>query len=163
MTGLVILAAILFFGILTMWVPARWTLSEFEIALCALAAFSIVKRFLAKRPLSIHPVAIALALAAAWGILQIASHHTVYEVKTRDAVLGWIVNLTAFSLALEYAGNIVRRERFLRVILIFAFLIAIFAIFTGLTSPPGFVFWKFDIGTGVPVLGPFPYRNQYAA
>jgi O-antigen ligase len=163
MTGLVILAEILFFGILTMWVPARWALTVFEVALFALAAFSMIKRFVAKRPIGVHPVAIALTLAAAWGVLQIVTHHTVYELKTREAVLGWIVNLTAFSLALEYSGNIERRERFLRVILIFAFLIAIVAIFTTLTSPPGFVFWKFDIGTGVPVLGPFPYRNQYAA
>src|SRR5579863_5860044 len=39
-----LLAAILAFGILTLWVPARWALSVFQIALFALAAVRIVRR-----------------------------------------------------------------------------------------------------------------------
>jgi O-antigen ligase len=99
----------------------------------------------------------------AWGAIQIAAHRTVYELKTWEAMLGWMVNLAAFSLALEYCGDVERRERFLRVILIFAFALAVVASFTVLTSPHGVVFWKFDLGTGAPTLGPFVYRNQYAA
>jgi O-antigen ligase len=163
MTELVILSAILFLGILTMWVPARWALTIFELALFTLASVSIVRRIVKKQSMRIHPVGAALAMAAAWGVIQIATHNTVYELKTWEAALGWMVNLTAFSLALEAARTIERRERILRVVLIFAFALSIVAIFSGLTSPPGVVFWKFDIGTGHPVLGPFVYRNQYAA
>jgi len=163
MTGLVILATVLFFGILTMWIPARWALSAFEIALIALAVTSIARRLVRGESIGVHPVGALIAVAAFWGVIQVAAHRTVYELKTWEAVLGWTINLIAFSLAMEYCANVWRRERFLRVILIFALALAITATFTGLTSPPGVVFWKFDLGTALATLGPFVYRNQYAA
>jgi len=178
-----ILAAILCFGILTMWVPARWALSVFEVSLFALAAVAIVRRvFVQNRdrkgaaatsdehpssPSSrIPPVAVLLAVTAAWGVIQIVAHRSVYELKTWESVLGWAVNLVAFSLAFDYTHGSARLqhgERFLRLILMFAFALSIVAIFTELTSPPGVVFWKFDLATGAQTLGPFVYRNQYAA
>jgi O-antigen ligase len=195
-----ILAAILCFGILTMWVSARWALSAFEVSLFALASVLIVRRvFVPKKgtdhsvptcqlvqtskgpivdravcPLfqqgtpstRIPAVALLLAAAAAWGVVQVLSHRSVYELKTWESVLGWTVNLVAFSLAFEYTHGDARlqhRERFLRLILMFAFALSIVAIFTELTSPPGVVFWKFDLSTGAQTLGPFVYRNQYAA
>jgi O-antigen ligase len=159
----VILAVILLFGILSMWAPARWVLSVVEVALFALAGSSILRRVFRGRSIAVHPVGLLLGMTVVWGAIQIAAHRTVYELKTWEAMLGWTVNLAAFSLALEYCGDIERRERFLRVILIFAFALGIIATFTVLTSPPGVVFWKFDVGTGTPTLGPFVYRNQYAA
>jgi O-antigen ligase len=158
-----ILAAILFLGILTMWVPARWALSVFEVSMLVLASVAIVRGIVRKQPMGVPIVGLLLATAAAWGVIQILTHRSVYELETWEATLGWLVNLAAFSLALCFSGSIVRRERFLRAILIFAFLLSIVATFTGLTSTPGVVFWKFDIATGHPTLGPFVYRNQYAA
>jgi O-antigen ligase len=151
-----ILAAILIFGILTMWVPAKWALSAFQVALFALAMVTLFRRRVSR-----HPVGLLLACAALWGVFQIATHGTIDEWKTWDAVLNWTTSFAAFSLALELGA--VRRERFLRVLLIFAVLLSIIASFTALTSPPGRVFWIFDTGTNLPTLGPFVYRNQYAA
>ncbi len=151
-----ILAAILIFGILTLWVPARWALSAFQMATFALA---IVMLF--RRRIRVHPVSVLLLCAALWGILQIAAHRSIDEWKTWDAVLNWTTNLAAFSLALELGT--VERERFLRILLIFTVALSIVASFTALTSPPGHVFWTFDAGSNVPTLGPFVYRNQYAA
>jgi len=51
-----ILAAILIFGILTMWVPARWALSAFEVSLFALAAVAIVRRAFAPKKGTDHSV-----------------------------------------------------------------------------------------------------------
>lgn len=154
-----ILTAILLFGILTLWVPARWALSGFQAALFALAVFTIARR----RGIGFHPVGLLLTAAAGWGLLQIATHRTVYAARTWDAALTWITCLVAFSLAAENASNPLRRERFLRAILIFAFVLSVIATFTVLTSPDGKVFWWFDTGSGHPTLGPFVYRNQYAA
>ncbi len=151
-----ILAAVLIFGILTLWSPARWTLSAFQVALLALMTVQLFRR-----RLSWHPVRLLLACAVLWGVFQIAAHRTVDEWKTWDAVLNWTTNLAAFSLALELAT--VQRERFLRVLLIFAVILSIAASFTALASPPGRIFWTFDAGTNLPTLGPFVYRNQYAA
>ncbi len=156
---LVILAAILLFGILTLWVPARWALSSFQVALFTLAAFTIARR----RGIGLHPTASLLAAAAAWGILQVATHQTVYAARTWGAALNWTTNLVSFSLMLCYASSSVRRERFLRAVLVFGFLLSVIATFTALTSPAGKVFWWFDVGSDHPTLGPFVYRNQYAA
>jgi O-antigen ligase len=150
-----ILAAVLIFGILTLWAP-RWALSAFEVMLFAYAIFVLFRRRVVW-----HPVALLLAAAAAWGILQIAAHRTIYEWRTWDAVLDWTTNFAAFLLALQITS--VEREKFLRVLLIFAALLSILASFTALTSPPGKMFWSLDVATTLPTLGPFVYRNQYAA
>jgi O-antigen ligase len=146
-----------------MWVPARWALSVFEVSMLVLATVAIVRGIVRKQPMGVPVAGLLLATAAGWGVIQILAQRSVYELKTWESTLGWVVNLAAFSLAICFSGSIERRERFLRAILIFTFLLSIVATFTGLTSPPGFVFWKFDIATGHPTLGPFVYRNQYAA
>jgi O-antigen ligase len=151
-----ILAAILIFGILTMWAPARWALSAFQVALFGMAMVTLFRR-----RLRLHPIALLLALAPLWGIFQIVTHRTVYEWKTWDAVLNWATCVAAFSLACELGSA--QRERFLRIMLMFAVALSVVASFTLLTSPPGHVFWAFDVGTNLPTLGPFVYRNQYAA
>lgn len=151
-----ILAAILMFGILTLWAPARWALSAFQVGLFAAGIVTALRR-----RVNVHPVACLLAGAALWGIFQIAAHRTIYEWKTWGAVLDWTANLTAFSLAC--ALGTLQREKFLRAMLIFAVALSIIASFTALTSPPGRIFWVFDTGNRLPTLGPFVYRNQYAA
>ena len=153
------LAAILGFGILTMWVPARWALSFFQIALFTLAAVRIVQR----RALTLPFAGWMIAGAAAWGALQVAAGWSVDHVTTLDAALSWVTNLAAFLLAADLYRNRDRRERFLRSALIFAGILAVVAIFTFLTSPAGKVFWIFDSGSESRTLGPFVYQNQYAA
>ncbi len=146
-----------------MWIPARWALTAFEVALFGLAAWAIARRLRDGRAIGVHPVAVLLGIAAAWGVVQIVAHRAVYQPKTWEAVLGWMVNACAFSLALDETRSVERRERFLRAVLIFAIVLSVVSAFTVLTSPAGFVFWKFDVNTGHPTLGPFVYRNQWAA
>ena len=55
------------------------------------------------------------------------------------------------------------RERFLNAALWFTLALAVVAVFTLLTSPPGRAFWIFETGSGEPTYGPFVYRNQYAS
>lgn len=153
------LAAILCFGILTLWVPARWALSSFQVALFALA----VVRILQRRSVRLHFVGCLLGLAIAWGGLQVAAQWSVDRLSTLEAILNWTANLAAFALAADLYGNAEERERFLRCALIFTAFLAVISIFTFLTSPPGKVFWLFDTASDSPTLGPFVYKNQYAA
>jgi O-antigen ligase len=153
------LAAILGFGILTMWVPARWALSFFQVALFTLAAVRIVKR----RSLALPFPGWMIAVTAAWGVLQVAAGWSVDRSTTLDAALNWLANLAAFLLAADLYSNRHRREHFLRSALIFASVLAVVSIFTFLTSPVGKVFWIFDCGSASRTLGPFVYQNQYAA
>jgi len=153
------LAAILAFGILTMWVPARWALSVFQVSLFALAAVRIVQR----RSLTLPFAGWMIASAALWGALQVAAGWSVDRLTTLDSVLNWVTNLAAFMLAADLYRNTDRRERFLRAALIFTSILAVISIFTFLTSPAGKVFWIFDSGSESRTLGPFVYHNQYAA
>ena len=104
-------------------------------------------------------MAILLALAAAWGLLQIATHRTIYEWRTWEAVVGWAANLAAFFVALRRG-----RAGFLQAMLFFAFGLSIVATLTAFSSPLDKVFWIFDAAMDPhATLGPFVYRNQYAA
>jgi len=153
------LAAILCFGILTLWVPARWALSVFQVALFALAAAKIIQR----RFVGLHFIGCLLVAAAAWGGLQVAAQWSVDRVTTLEATLNWVANLTAFALAADLYRNAAERERFLRSALIFTGILAVVSIFTFLTSPVGKAFWVFETGSESRTLGPFVYKNQYAA
>ena len=154
-----LLAAILFLGILTMWVPARWALSTFQLAVFAWAALRIIRR----KTITLHPVAILLGAAVAWGLLQVSAGWTVDRFKTLNEVLNWTVNLAVFGLALELSADRQRRDRFLTAVLWFGTALAAISMLTVFSSPAGVVFWIFSAGSDRPTLGPFVYYNQYAA
>ncbi len=177
------LAAILIFGILTLWVPGRWALSAFQVAICALAIVRIGRGILPRRlhprmdqgqgpdqginqgtlrALS-HPVAVLLAAAALWGIVQAAAGWSVQALNTQQAALDSLVDVAVFALALEETSRPDARERFLRTFLWFAAALAVLASFTALTSRPGFAFWIIPLEQNVLTYGPFVYHSQYAA
>lgn len=157
------LAAILFLGILSMWVPSRWALSAFQLAVFALAAWQIVRRIRDGNTLAIHPTAALLGAAAVWGLLQASAGWTVDRFKTLSEVLDWTTNLAVFALAFELSADSRRRERFLNAVLWFGTALAAVSMLTVFSSPPGMVFWRFHAGSDARTLGPFVYYNQYAA
>ncbi|MBZ5632890.1 MAG: O-antigen ligase family protein [Acidobacteriia bacterium] len=157
--SLMLLAAILFLGILTMWVPARWGLSAFQIAVFALAAVRIVQR----KHVAVHPTIVLLGVAVVWGLLQALAGWTVDRFKTLNEVLNWTTYLAVFTLALDLGRDRRRRERFLNAVLWFETALAAISMLTVFSSPPGIVFWIFHAGSDQRTLGPFVYYNQYAA
>jgi O-antigen ligase len=127
------------FGLLAMRVESRWALTGFELALFALAVAMIVQRRFTIRP---HPIALLLAAAAVWGVLQVALGISVDPHRTLEASLGWTVNCAAFSLAL-----VLTNRRFLTLQLLFALVLSAGAVIGLLT---------------ISELGPFVYKNQFA-
>ena len=140
-----IFAAVLWGGILAMRVGPRWALTAFEVALFTLGAAAIVRQRFALR---FHPIGLILAATALWGLVQVWAGITVDAQRTLESSLGWAANCTAFCLALRLAGERTVRQKFLTANLIFSFLVAI-----------GAVIAFFTVGS----LGPFVYRNQFAA
>jgi O-antigen ligase len=126
-------------------VEGRWALTAFQLALLALAATLIVRRRFSIHP---HPVALLLAAAALWGVFQIALGSSVDPHRTLEAALGWIVNCAAFSIALAVTGESLDRKRFLTAQLVFALALSVAAVIGLLT---------------ISELGPFVYKNQFAA
>jgi O-antigen ligase len=157
-----LLATILFGGILTMWIPDRWALSCFQLALFAMAVLGLVRAIRVQRPLEFPSTGVLLAAAAAWGVVQVFAATTVYQLRTLESALDWLTSLTAFSLAYGLGQRPEQRRRFLNSTLLFAAALGIVSIFTVLTSPVGRVFWLFDV-SDARTLGPFVYKNQYAA
>jgi O-antigen ligase len=140
-----IFAALLWAGILTMRVESRWALTAFDTALFTLAAVAIARRRLA---VSLHPIGVLLAAVALWGVMQAATGITIDVQKTLESSVHWAANCAAFCLALWLVRDRTMRRRFLTAHMIFALLVAV-----------GAVIWLFTQGA----LGPFIYRNQFAA
>jgi O-antigen ligase len=140
-----IFAAVLWAGLLTMRAGSRWALTAFDTALFTLAAVSIARQRFALR---IHPIGAILGVIALWGLLQVAIGITVDVQRTLESSLHWIANAASFSIGLWLAQNRAARQKFLTAQLIFSLLIAIAAVIA-----------LFTIGS----LGPFVYRNQFAA
>jgi O-Antigen ligase len=159
----ILFTSILFFGILTMWVPARWALSAFQIAVWALAAVRIVRRMGQRKSLSIRPTAVLLGAAVVWGLIQVSAGWTVDRFKTLNEVLNWTTYLAVFAVALELSRDQRRREQFLSAVLWFGTALAAISMLTVFSSLPGIVFWRFHAGSDLRTLGPFVYYNQYAA
>ena len=154
-----LLAVILFLGVLSMWAPARWVLSAFQLGVFALAGLRIIQR----KTLRVHPGATLLAAAVAWGLLQASAGWTVDRFKTLNEVVNWTTYLAVFALGLELSQDERRRERFLSAVLWFGTALAAVSMLTVFSSPPGIVFWIFHAGSDRRTLGPFVYYNQYAA
>jgi O-antigen ligase len=110
-----------------------------------------------------HPLNLLLGAATLWALVQLAFGWTVDPARTVSAALDWCANAAAFWVAYSLFGDSARRERFLQAVLLFGLLIAVCGAITALAAPAGLVFGRFDTGTGLPTLGPFAYRNQFAA
>ncbi len=128
-----------------MRVEPRWALTAFETALFTLAAVAIIRqRFV----LRIHPIGALLAAVAMWGLVQVAAGISVDAERTLHSSLDWATDCAAFCIALRFTADRNVRQRFLTAQLIFSLLVAI-----------GAVIAFFIVGS----LGPFVYRNQFAA
>jgi hypothetical protein len=142
-----------------MWVPGRWALSAFQIAIFAAASVQAVK----DKRLTVHPTLILLAAAVVWGLIQAFAGWSVDRFKTLNEVLNWTTNLAVFALGLKLSRDGRQRDRFLNAALWFGTALATISMLTVFSSPPGIVFWLFHAGSDRRTLGPFVYYNQYAA
>jgi O-antigen ligase len=155
-----LLAAILFFGILTLWVPGYWAVAVFEVGIFGLAGAAIF-RALRRPPRFAYPLA-PLLFAVFWGLFQWWTGRTVSPFETRIALARW-VTLAAVFIAGWVLFQDERVHRWFRsAMLWFGFLVAILAMLQNFTAG-GKVFWVFPTGYTDWVMGPFVYHNQYAA
>lgn len=153
---------ILIAGLLTMWVRPLWALALFQVGIFLLGAICLVGRLLSSQSFRKSILFIPLGVTAGWPLLQLTLHRSAYAWETQAATLRWSTMLVVFALALQLFEDPEVRSWFRRMLVIFGCLLAVTSTLQ-LFSAPGRVFWIFPTEYTEFVLGPFVYRNQYAA
>jgi O-antigen ligase len=155
------LVSLLFFGVLALWVRERWAVSLFQAGTYLLGM--ACAWWWVRGRLQLHRCYLCLPFigAVVWGLLQLAIGSTVYRFDTWNAILFWASASVLVFVAAQMLGGAEDRHRFLRVLLYFGFAVSVLATTQYFTSK-GNIFWLFP--SGYPdALGPFVYRNNYAA
>ena len=157
-----LLCVLLSYAIMTIWIDARWAWSLTQCAVFAAIGVWAARQL--RRPSPVHASLWLAPLAAAplWGLVQLALGRTIYRRETWNATLNWAAWLGFFFLALQLFERPAARQWFLRFALYFGFALSVLSTVQMFTSG-GKIFWLFPTGYSDYVLGPFVYRNQYAA
>ena len=154
-----LLAAVLFFGILTLWVPGYWPIAVFQAGMFGLAVGALIQ-WRRTPPRFVYPLA-PLMFAVFWGLFQWAAGRTVSPFETRIALARWAALLAVFvSGWLLFQDQRVHRW-FRSAMLWFGFLVAVEATLQTFTAG-GKIFWLFE-AEYPGLMGPILYRNHYAA
>ncbi len=157
---LVALAAAFFFAILTLWVPAFWPVTVFQVSVFALAGVAAY-RWRHRPPRFSWPLA-PLCFAVALGLFQRITGRTVYAFETENATVRWFTFLAVFLTGLFLFRESAARRWFRSAMLWFSFAVAVLALLQTFSSQ-GRVFWIFPTGYRDYVMGPIVYHNHYAA
>ena len=153
----IVLAALFAFAILTLWVPAYWPVTVFQVGVFALCAVAFWRR----PPARISYPAVPLAAAVVLGLVQLAASLTAYAFDTKTATIHWATFLAVFIIGFSVFQQPDVGRWFRSAMIWFAFLVSVWATLQTFTSG-GKVFWLFP--TGYPsVMGPILSRNHYAA
>jgi O-antigen ligase len=155
------LAILLFYGVLTLWVRERWALGLLQAGAFLLGILWTAGWAFRRLCFRGSYLLLPLAGVLAWGLLQLLLRTTVYRFDTWEAVLFWGTLFVVVFLSLQTLHEDAVRRAFLRALFYFGFAMSVLATTQYFTSG-GKVFWLFP--SGYPdALGPFVYRNNYAA
>ena len=153
----VALAALFYFAILTLWVPAYWPVAAFQVGIFALAGVTLwrSRRSVPRFPYPAFP----LLAAVVWGLLQWAAGKTVYGFDTQSAIVRWAAFLAVFLVGFSLFRDWRTARWFRSAMLWFGFAVAVLATVQTFTSDK--VFWLFSTPyTGV--MGPILNHGHYA-
>jgi O-antigen ligase len=156
------LLAVLATAILVAWSPRYWPVTLLHASLYLLALAWLARNLTTHQTILHTPLFLPMAFAAFWGLLQLALNASVYRFQTIRAVLYWSGNAVAMFLAAQFLHNSKIRRHFLTGLAAFTGFIAVIGILQYFTSPYR-VYWTFSIPQHVKAVGPFVYRNQFAA
>lgn len=134
-----ILLALLFGGILAVWVDQPWAWSAVQVGIFALAGWHVLR----KREVRFDLPALTLAFACSWPVLQLLTGATMSRPATEEAAVNWFTFFVVFVMARG-----VDADTFATAAVIGGSAVALLSVLA-----------KVSYG----VLGPFANRNQFAA
>jgi O-antigen ligase len=150
-------------SVAVMFVGDKWATSVPETASCCLAAVWMVYFARNRGAFRSSPVLWAVGAVLVWSVVQILCGWTVYRWQTWLSILYWLGNFSVLFAAVQSFGDASIRERWLRWLVLFGFVVAVVSSLQALTTD-AVVYWTFETKyKGWVVMGPFVYHNQYAA
>lgn len=149
------------FGILTLFVLARWPVAILEAGLFVQAATLLAWAAVRDVPLHWHPVILPVACTVIWSALQSSIGLSAAPWLTEEKSLEYVATFAALVLIAQTANDPVWRRRLVNGLLVFGTLLAIVSLLQLFTSK-GKAFGLFETGYPDQVLGPFVSRNTFA-
>ncbi|HLK62113.1 MAG TPA: O-antigen ligase family protein [Bryobacteraceae bacterium] len=153
------LAALFFFAILTLWIPAYWPITVFQVGVYTLAGIAVWRSRNTGLPFR-WPI-VCLSYPVFWGLLQWFTAQTAYAYQTRLAILKWATFLSVYVAGMVFFRDREARRWFRSAMVWFGLGVAILATLQSFTSH-GMVFWIFATPYSDYVMGPMVSRNDFA-
>jgi len=156
-------ALVLVFATLALGATPPWALAATVLLVLALLAAWWLQGVM-QGELSFHlpPLVFPLLAILALACLQAFAGLSVYPPATREALWELVAAGGLFFLLVNQFAAGRRRETFASALVLFAFLLAVFAILQGL-SFTGKIYWSWTAPPGSSPFGPFINRNHYVA
>jgi O-antigen ligase len=155
----VALAILFFFGILTLWIPAYWPVTVFQVGLFILTVATVWRE---RRSLTRfnYPV-VPLLFAVLWGLVQLGLHREAYAFDTKTAIVKWVTFLCVFVVGTLLFRDPEARRGFQTAMLWFSLVVAVEATVQAFTGD-GKIFWIFQVPFSEHAMGPILSANHWA-
>jgi O-antigen ligase len=155
--GLIVALA---FAVLAHGAVEAWSVAIFELIITVLVALWAVKMALERRfHMVIPPAAIPLVLLITLGLLEIALDLSMDVEATRGAVVVLLFLLVSFIIGANFLARRERLRAFANFLIIFGFLVAVFALIQDFTWDGRFYWLRPSRYKG---FGPYVNRNHFA-
>jgi hypothetical protein len=157
-----ILLIVLIAATVVAWSPRYWPVALLHVGLFAAALAWVASEIFHAVPPLRSWLFLPAMVVGSWGAVQLGIGTTVYGFATLKALLYWSANVVAMFVAAQVLRSVRVRRDFLSGLTYFTALIAVVGILQYFTSPYR-IYWTFAIPQHVKAIGPFVYRNQFAA
>jgi len=159
-----LLLLVLMASVAMAWSPRYWPVALLHTGIFALGSAWLIAPKRRSINWSLPTVAIAglAALIGIWGAFQLLAGTSVYRFQTIRAWLYWSANAVVLLLAWQLFRDGPVRRNFLTGLAYSAGVVAVVGIVQYFTSPYR-VYWIFPVPQHARAVGPFVYRNQFAA
>ena len=159
--GANLLLVVLMLAVVVAWSPRYWPVTALHVGVFALGIAWLARRAMNPRPALRSRIFIPMAIVGVWGAVQLTLGTTVYGFETTRALLYWSANAAFLFLGAQFFEAPGVRSRCLAGLSYATGVVAVIGILQYFTSPSR-VYWMFPIAQ-VKAVGPFVYRNQFAA
>jgi O-antigen ligase len=156
------LLVVLIAAVLVAWSPRYWPVTILHAGIFALGIAWLIANVIRPMPVRWNILFLPMFVAGVWGLFQLAIGASVYRFETSRALLYWLANAVVLFLGAQFLRAPGIRRGFLTGLAFFTGFIAVIGILQYFTSPYQ-IYWMFPLGQHVKAVGPFVYRNQFAA